>query len=219
MRSRVMTHLEAVTYLVFVVYLLSFLAASRIAARDAGRSIWLFDKGTRRQRLTALLFRLGFGGGAIWPVCAALGVDPFARDPIRALLDTLAVDLIGHLMVTVGACVAVVSQLHMGASWRIGAVEGELGPIIDTGPFAISRNPVFVGQALLFIGLFLVFPGVVQAILTLAVLLAIRMQVAIEEPTLLVSLGEPYRLYMGRVRRWIGARSNGNAGQLDLHRK
>ncbi|MEQ1696767.1 MAG: hypothetical protein ABL901_13085 [Hyphomicrobiaceae bacterium] len=47
-----MPHLEAVTYLVFVVYLLSFLAASRMAAREVERSVWLFDTGPRRQRLT-----------------------------------------------------------------------------------------------------------------------------------------------------------------------
>ncbi|MBK9080310.1 MAG: isoprenylcysteine carboxylmethyltransferase family protein [Hyphomicrobium sp.] len=203
-----MKHLEAVAYLVFVVYLLSFLAASQMAARDAGRSVWLFDNGPRRQRLTALMFRLGFAGGAIWPMCIALGFDPVVRDPLRMHLDNLVADLLGHLLVTIGACVAMVSQLHMGASWRIGAIKGELGQIIDTGPFAVSRNPVFVGQALLFLGLFLVFPGIIQAFLTVVVLLAIRLQVAIEEPALLANFGEPYRIYKSQVRRWIGTRTD-----------
>jgi protein-S-isoprenylcysteine O-methyltransferase Ste14 len=202
-----MTHLEAVTYLVFVVYMLSFIAASLMAARASGRTVWLFDKGSGGQRLTALLFRLGFVGGAVWPICVALGLDPLRDDPIRSRLDTLPADLAGHLLVTIGASIAMISQLHMGQSWRIGAVKGELGPIIDGGPFAISRNPVFVGQGLLFVGLLFVFPGIVQAILTLAVLLAIRVQVAIEETALLASLGEPYRIYMSRVRRWVGTRS------------
>jgi protein-S-isoprenylcysteine O-methyltransferase Ste14 len=77
----------------------------------------------------------------------------------------------------------------MGASWRIGAAEGEQGAIVDTGPFAVSRNPVFVGQALLFVGLFLVLPGSVQGMLTVAILIALRLQVSIEETVLSATLG------------------------------
>lgn len=95
----------------------------------------------------------------------------------------------------------------MGASWRIGAAEGELGPIVDNGPFAISRNPVFVGQALLFVGLFLVLPSLIQGALTLALLVAIVLQVRIEERVLVRSLGQPYRDYQQRVRRWLGTRT------------
>ena len=67
-----------------------------------------------------------------------------------------------------------------------------------------ARNPVFLGQALLFIGLFIVLPSLVQAGLTLALLIAIRLQVAIEERVLTASLGQPYLAYRARVRRWLG---------------
>ena len=80
------------------------------------------------------------------------------------------------------------------------------GAIVDSGPFAISRNPVFLGQALLFIGLFIVLPSLIQAALTLALLFAIALQVRIEERVLAAAYGQPYRDYASRVRRWLGTR-------------
>lgn len=202
-----MSGMEIASYLMAVVYVISFLAMSAILAKEAGRPIWLFDKGREKQALPALLFRLAFAGAVIWPVLLSLFGNPIKTDPLSAALDGDWFDVFGHLLVVIGACAAILSQRYMGASWRIGAAEGELGPIVDSGPFAISRNPVFVGQALLFVGLFVVLPSIIQAGLTLALLVAIALQVRIEERVLAVTLGEPYRDYQQRVRRWIGVRN------------
>lgn len=202
-----MSGMEIASYLMAVVYVISFLAMSAILAKEAGRPIWLFDKGREKQALPALLFRLAFAGAVIWPVLLSLFGNPIKTDPLSAALDGDWFDVFGHLLVVIGACAAILSQRYMGASWRIGAAEGELGPIVDSGPFAISRNPVFVGQALLFVGLFIVLPSIIQAGLTLALLVAIALQVRIEEGVLTVTLGEPYRDYQQRVRRWIGVRN------------
>jgi protein-S-isoprenylcysteine O-methyltransferase Ste14 len=201
-----MSGMEIASYLMTVVYVISFLAMSAILAKEAGRPVWLFGKGRERQALPALLFRIAFAGAMIWPIMLALLGNPIKADPIASALDGPWLDVLGHLLVVVGACVAILSQRHMGASWRIGAAEGELGPIVDSGPFAISRNPVFVGQALLFVGLFIVLPGLIQAALTLALLVAIALQVRIEERVLAQTLGQPYRDYRRRVRRWLGTR-------------
>jgi protein-S-isoprenylcysteine O-methyltransferase Ste14 len=202
-----MSGMEIASYLMTVVYVISFLAMSAILAREAGRPVWLFDKGREKQALPAMLFRLAFAGAVIWPIVLTLVGNPINADPLHRALDGPWVDVLGHLLVVVGACLAILSQRHMGASWRIGATEGELGPIVDNGPFAISRNPVFVGQALLFVGLFLVLPSLIQGALTLALLVAIVLQVRIEERVLVRSLGQPYRDYQQRVRRWLGTRT------------
>jgi protein-S-isoprenylcysteine O-methyltransferase Ste14 len=201
-----MTALEAVSYLFVWIYLLSFLALTAVAQREAGRSVWLFGRGKEKQTLPALLFRFAFIGAAVWPLVRLIVGDFPTNDPIRAALDGKWIDVLGSGFIAVGACVAILSQRHMGASWRIGAAEGETGPIVDDGPFALSRNPVFVGQALLFVGLFLVFPGVVSLTLTAALLIAIHLQVTIEERVLAATLGEPYLDYMHRVRRWVGVK-------------
>lgn len=203
-----MTALEGVSYALFGVYLLSFFGLSAVAARQAGRSIWLFNAGPASQTLPALLFRLAFAGAAIWPFVRSLAGDLVARDPLHDVLDRVAADIMGHLLVAIGACVAAASQMHMGASWRIGAAERETGALVDDGPFAISRNPVFVGQMLLFSGLFLVFPGIVQGALTAALFVAVVLQVRIEERVLTVTLGASYADYSRRVGRWIGVRTS-----------
>jgi protein-S-isoprenylcysteine O-methyltransferase Ste14 len=201
-----MSTLEAVSYVLVWVYLLSFLALTSVAQREAGRSVWLFGKGKEKQTVPAMLFRLAFVGAAIWPLIRLATGDLPADDPFRATLDGEWIDVLGHALIAVGACIAILSQRHMGASWRIGAAEGETGAIVDDGPFAISRNPVFVGQVLLFVGLMLVFPGVVQGALTAALIVAVNLQVRIEERVLAASLGEPYLEYSRRVGRWIGLR-------------
>lgn len=199
-----MSGMEIASYLMVVVYVISFLAMSAILAREAGRPVWLFGKGGEPQALPAMLFKLAFAGAVIWPLLLGAFGNPVAGDPFSAALDGPWLDVLGHLLVVVGACLAILAQRQMGVSWRIGAAEGELGPIVDSGPFAISRNPVFLGQAVLFIGLLVVLPSLVQAGLTLALLVAIRLQVAIEERVLAASLGQPYLDYRARVRRWLG---------------
>ncbi|GAU81290.1 isoprenylcysteine carboxylmethyltransferase family protein [Bosea sp. BIWAKO-01] len=201
-----MSPMEIASYLMVVVYVISFLAMSAILAKEAGRPIWLFGKGSEPQGVPALLFRIAFIGGVLWPLGLAIFGNPIKADPLAIWLDGPWFDVFGHLLVVVGACIAIISQRFMGASWRIGAAEGELGPIVDGGPFAISRNPVFVGQAVLFTGLFIVLPNLIQIALTLALFAAIALQVRIEERVLAASLGEPYRDYQRRVRRWIGTR-------------
>lgn len=199
-----MSALESISYLLVAVYLLSFFALTAVAQRAAGRSVWLFGRGTEKQTLPALLFRFAFAGAALWPLIRLTTGDVPENDPIRRLLDGDWFDVLGHLMIAIGACIAILSQRHMGANWRIGAAEGEVGAIVDDGPFALSRNPVFLGQALLFLGLFFVFPGIVSLALTVALLVAIHLQVMIEERVLTASLGEPYIGYMQRVPRWLG---------------
>ena len=201
-----MSPMEIASYLMVVVYVISFLAMSAILAKEAGRPIWLFDKGSDPQGVPALLFRIAFIGGVLWPLGLAIFGNPIKADPLAIWLDGPWFDVFGHLLVVLGACIAIISQRFMGASWRIGAAVGELGPIVDGGPFAISRNPVFVGQAVLFTGLFIVLPNLIQIALTLALFAAIALQVRIEERVLAASLGEPYRDYQRRVRRWIGTR-------------
>lgn len=191
-----MSKTEIAAYLVTLGYVGAFLFLSLKQARDSGEPVWIFTRGSRSQRLPALLFKLGFAGSVLWP-------------PVRGWLGGEAPfgglsGVPGLALMVIGAVLALWAQLHMGRSWRIGAAEGEIGPIVDSGPFAFSRNPAFVGQALLFIGLFLVRPGLVELVLALAVLLAIALQVRIEEGVLRRDLGAPYLAYQRRVNRWAG---------------
>jgi protein-S-isoprenylcysteine O-methyltransferase Ste14 len=76
--------------------------------------------------------------------------------------------------------------------------------IVDTGPYALSRNPIYVG----FLALQLAYAwgrangwGLVLLPLTVGVLQ--WGVIAREERYLRERFGEPYRAYAARVRRWL----------------
>ncbi|MFZ5478369.1 MAG: methyltransferase family protein [Myxococcota bacterium] len=74
--------------------------------------------------------------------------------------------------------------------------------LVDTGPYARLRNPLYVGNLLLWAGLGVVlWPWALVAVPLLAVYYA-RI-VAWEEENLLSRIGAPYAAYCARVPRWL----------------
>ncbi|MGQ3213717.1 MAG: methyltransferase family protein [Shinella sp.] len=186
-------------------YVVAFLVLTAITSHRNGKSVWLFGKGNERQALPALLFRAAFALAVTYPpISIWLLARPetfVGTDPHSGLRH--AVDMFALALMAIGATFALYSQNHMGSSWRIGAATGHLGNIVDTGPFRISRNPVFVGQCVLFIGLLIVFPTAPQLLITIGLFVAVRLQVGIEERVLAGEMGEDYQAYKKQVRRWL----------------
>ena len=191
-------------YLMVCLYVAGFLTLSVITSQTLRRSVWLFGTGEARQRWTGLAFRAAFLGALLWPALRLWQHGSGGSLPSGLLLHSAPVTIIGTLLITLGASLALVSQYHMKSAWRIGAAEGQQGQLVVTGPFSWSRNPVFVGQGALFIGLLLVFPDPIQLAITITALLAIRSQVQIEEHVLRVTFGATYEDYAHRVPRWTG---------------
>ena len=76
--------------------------------------------------------------------------------------------------------------------------------LVTDGPFRYTRNPLYVGLTLLYAGVALLIPSTWPLILLVPVLLVMRWGViAREERYLERKFGEPYRTYLGRVRRWL----------------
>lgn len=76
--------------------------------------------------------------------------------------------------------------------------------LVTSGPYALSRNPMYLGMAFLYAGLALAL-GVIWALAMLPVVLVAvdRLVIAREERYLEARFGSDYLGYKGRVRRWI----------------
>jgi len=76
--------------------------------------------------------------------------------------------------------------------------------LVTQGPFALSRNPGYLGMAILYAGLALLLNSL-PALLMLpgAVLVITRGVIEPEEAYLDERFGDDYRGYRARVRRWL----------------
>jgi protein-S-isoprenylcysteine O-methyltransferase Ste14 len=76
--------------------------------------------------------------------------------------------------------------------------------LVDTGPYRISRNPMYTGMSLIYLGGMLVMNWVwALFVFPLILWLLYRFVIVKEEKYLLGEFGEEYREYCRRVRRWI----------------
>ncbi|HNC95489.1 MAG TPA: isoprenylcysteine carboxylmethyltransferase family protein [Myxococcota bacterium] len=104
------------------------------------------------------------------------------------------------------ALMAAGETLRLWAVGHIGRIsrtrQDEVGGLVDVGPYARLRNPLYVGNMLLFAGI-----GVIQwpSALLCVPLLALYYQQIVrwEEENLQEKLGDPYRDYLRRVPRWL----------------
>lgn len=97
----------------------------------------------------------------------------------------------------------ITAQFQMSNSWRIGINYEETTKLIDKGLFGISRNPIFLGVLISYLGTFLIIPNAMTAALTAITFISIQVQVRMEEEYLQSTHGDEYLQYLNNVRRWI----------------
>jgi protein-S-isoprenylcysteine O-methyltransferase Ste14 len=116
--------------------------------------------------------------------------------PSARLVGTgMAITLVGELIRLWGVH-------HIGAISRTRSER--LGPLVASGPFALLRNPLYVGNIALWVG-FALTARLVWLAPVVLVLLGLEYHAIVRwEETLLESrLGQAYRDYAARVPRWI----------------
>ncbi|KPF71645.1 hypothetical protein IP69_05630 [Bosea sp. AAP35] len=77
--------------------------------------------------------------------------------------------------------------------------------LVESGPFAISRNPIYFGNTTMMVGAGLAF-GNLWLIVTglIAAVLVLKLAIEREERHLEALFGPAWIAYRARVRRWIG---------------
>lgn len=185
-------------------YVALFVSGSTVAAQVAGGPIWLFARATGRDRLAAVGFRvafiLAFCGPLIWLAWPALReMDPFWIEG-----NATPIGMIGVFVAGVGGMVAFAAQMSMGTSWRVGVARGATGDLVSGGLYRFSRNPTFVGQFALFVGVGLAVPTGPTILAPVLFLWCAATQIRSEEAVLHQALGPDYDRYAASVPRWIG---------------
>jgi len=131
------------------------------------------------------------------PIAAAILLIPSGETP-AALLTVLS----GVALTAIGEALRLWGVHHIGVISRTRS--DRLGPLVDSGPFAYVRNPLYIGNILLWVG-FAVTAGLLWLAPIAFALLAIEYHwiVQWEEVLLLERRGEEYRSYAARVSRWL----------------
>ena len=120
------------------------------------------------------------------------------------------------VLVGAGVAVSIVGELirlwgvhHIGAISRTRSER--LGPLVASGPFALVRNPLYVGNIALWVG-FALAARLRWLAPVILVLLALEYHAIVRwEETLLESrLGREYRDYAARVPRWVPTFNRGD---------
>jgi len=75
--------------------------------------------------------------------------------------------------------------------------------LVSSGPYAYSRNPMYLGHIIFLTGLSLTLKSLLAALITVATALWFHFRVRSDEQRLVQLLGAPYIDYTARVKRWL----------------
>lgn len=136
------------------------------------------------------LIAIGYGLDWLVPL-------PFVPEALPAVWLGVSIWLAGFAL----AAVAVVQFRRAGADVR---VETPTVRIVESGLYAWSRNPIYVGAHIGMLGVAVALDSLWVLAALLPFYLVIRYGVVAREEAYLVhKFGAPYLAYMAKVRRWL----------------
>ena len=108
----------------------------------------------------------------------------------------------GAVLVVLGEAIRLWGVRHIGAISR--TRRDRLGPLVASGPFALVRNPLYLGNVALWVG-FAVSARLPWLAPVFVAILAFEYHAIVrwEERLLEERLGESYRAYAAQVPRWL----------------
>lgn len=187
-----------------LIYLLQvFVVKSIIQYKRTGVNPFVFGKSDSAHDYISTVYKAMIFG--LW---SAIAVYSFFPDYYSFILPLWYLDLeilqhIGAALVVISFIWVIIAQNQMAKSWRIGINYEEKTNLVTDGVFRISRNPVFLGILISYIGTFLIIPNAVTFTVLIMTFVSLQFQIRLEEEYLLNSHGKDYDNYKKSVRRWI----------------
>lgn len=121
--------------------------------------------------------------------------------PITTLAESVPIRWTGYILCVASLVWVSVAQAQMGSAWRIG-IDRNRTPLVNGGLYRFTRNPIFLGMIVSFVGVFLIIPSAVLLALVTALICLLQVQVRLEEDHLRRLHGADYDTLVNRVPRW-----------------
>ncbi len=195
---QIVTPLITVGYLIIV-----FVLRSIIVWRQSGVNPFVFSSTEKAHDYLGFIYKLTV-------VVMALAIGAFSFfSPIYSFLNPISylelenVKITGVTLLILAFIWTLIAQIQMSNSWRIGIDYDEKTELVNKGLFSISRNPVFLGVVVFYIGIFFIIPNSLTFTLVWVMLVTVQVQVRLEEEYLMDSHGADYQEYLKSVRRWL----------------
>jgi len=181
----------------FLVFAVLFRAAAqRLRTGDFGLRAASLDA-PLVEILPGALFVLSFASALVLITLGEMGhIAPITRFP--GIINWLF-----YVLGVTGVVITLVSQHQMGDSWRIGVDQTEATTLKTNGLYAKSRNPIYFGILLFWIGLCIVFPHPLLWLFAVICWCCIEVIVRkIEEPYLQRLHGKEFDSYLATTNRY-----------------
>lgn len=127
-----------------------------------------------------------------WPL-------PWIREPLSDLLFA-----IGGLLAVAAVAIFIAALRTLTRAHTTVLPTRPADHLVTSGPFAISRNPIYLADTVLVIAIGMIAGSVWFPILAIvAAIVTTRLAIVPEERLLAAQFGKKYRDYAARVRRWL----------------
>jgi protein-S-isoprenylcysteine O-methyltransferase Ste14 len=135
----------------------------------------------------------------LYPVLIVGWEALFRSGRLEVTLAYIVLMIIGYLLYKVSTTYRVTrGEGGPGEKW-----EKEPARLITTGPYAFTRNPVYLGHIIFILGLALTLHSLLAAILAVGIGITFHGRILKDEKRLASVFGQQYFDYKSHVRRWI----------------
>ena len=121
----------------------------------------------------------------------------------KNLISSVYLKVAGVLLICIALFLLSLTLYHFSESLRFGTNSENLGELITTGVFSISRNPFFVSILLYFVGNAFINPSLFFIVFACLASVGIHFFILKEEKFLRKNYGEKYKSYAKKVRRYF----------------
>ncbi|MEO9863610.1 MAG: isoprenylcysteine carboxylmethyltransferase family protein [Yoonia sp.] len=113
--------------------------------------------------------------------------------------------LVGWALVALGLCLMILAVMQMARHRTTVIPHLQPSALVKTGIFGISRNPIYLGDALVLAGFVLIWDTSILFLLLVPafMFLITRRFIMVEESRLNQAFGEEFATYCRSTRRWL----------------